>query len=211
MPPSAQVIVRVSNGSNIILGENDRIVKEVTIPCSSQRCASRHGQAEPVAFTFNDQDPFPEAGDQFLSLILPERSPSNPQFPLPFCGPQCLKDYLVYQYLAPGPRVPLTVQTAGEQPEIDPQIINVKKDGDYPFIETQEEFDAAVRKTDNPELTFAPAPENIPSGTKAWIGIAPKAGDYNFELPEPNDQYGKGKPAEDDNYFAEPQADGAGE
>lgn len=114
MPPSAQIIVRASNGSNIILGENDRIVKEVTIPCSSQRCPSRHGQESPVAFTFNDQDPFPEAGDQFLSLILPERSPSNPQYPLPFCGPQCLKDFLVYQYLAPGPRVPLTVQTAGE-------------------------------------------------------------------------------------------------
>lgn len=106
MPPTAQTTVRQANGTEIVLSENDRIVKEVTIPCSSQRCASRHGQSSPVTFTFNDQDQFPETGDQFLSLILPERSPSNPQYPVPFCGPQCLKDFLVYQYLAPGPRVP---------------------------------------------------------------------------------------------------------
>jgi hypothetical protein len=104
MPPSAQVIVRVSNGSNIILGENDRIVKEITVECQSPRCPSRHGQEKPVEFTFNDQDPFPAAGDNFMSLILPERSPSNPGFPLPFCSGQCLKDYLTYAYLAPGPR-----------------------------------------------------------------------------------------------------------
>jgi len=106
MPPAAQVIVRQANGQTLVLSGDDRIVKEVTIPCSSQRCPSRHGQESPVTFTFNDQDPFPEAGDSFMSLILPERSPSNPGFPLPFCGPACARDYLIYQYLAPGPRVP---------------------------------------------------------------------------------------------------------
>lgn len=104
MPPSATVIVRQASGQSLVLSGDDRIVKEVTIPCSSQRCPSRHEQTEPVTFTFNDQDPFPEAGDSFMSLILPERSPSNPGFPLPFCGPACARDYLIYQYLAPGPR-----------------------------------------------------------------------------------------------------------
>lgn len=113
--PTGRVLIRQSNGQTIALYSDDRIVKEVTIECSSQRCASRHGQESPVTFVFNDQDPFPEAGDQFLSLILPERSPSNPQYPLPFCGPQCLKDFLTYQYFAPGPRQPAStenVQTA---------------------------------------------------------------------------------------------------
>ena len=104
MPPSATVIVRQANGESLVLSGDDRIVKEVAIPCSSQRCPSRHEQSEPVTFTFNDQDPFPPEGDNFLSLILPERSPSNLGYPMPFCGPQCLKDFLVYQYLAPGPR-----------------------------------------------------------------------------------------------------------
>jgi hypothetical protein len=102
--PTAQVIVRQANGQSLVLSENDRIVKEVTISCESPRCASRHGQDKPVEFTFNDQDPFPEAGDQFMSLILPERSPSNPQYPRPFCSPTCLRDYLMYAYLAPSPR-----------------------------------------------------------------------------------------------------------
>ena len=128
MPPSATVIVRQANGQSLVLSGDDRIVKEVTIPCSSQRCPSRHEQSEPVTFTFNDQDPFPESGDQFLSLILPERSPSNLGYPVPFCGPQCLRDYLVYQYLAPGPRQPVQVQ----EPLTAEQL-------------------AAVQKTDSPE------------------------------------------------------------
>ena len=120
MPPSATVIVRQANGQSLVLSGDDRIVKEVTIPCSSQRCPSRHEQSEPVTFTFNDQDPFPESGDQFLSLILPERSPSNLGYPLPFCGPQCLRDYLVYQYLAPGPRQSASTENVQPTPEPPP-------------------------------------------------------------------------------------------
>jgi len=102
--PTAQILVRQANGQQIVLSGDDRIVKEITVECQSPRCPSRHGQGKPVEFTFNDQDPFPAAGDNFMSLILPERSPSNPGFPLPFCSGQCLKDYLTYKYLAPGPR-----------------------------------------------------------------------------------------------------------
>ena len=133
--PTAQILVRQANGQTLVLSGDDRIVKEVTIECSSQRCASRHGQPKPVEFTFDDQGAFPESGDQFLSLILPERSPSNPQYPLPFCGPTCLKDFLTYQYFAPGPRQPLTAEqlTGLNSPEFDA--------GGPPNI----------RKTDNPE------------------------------------------------------------
>lgn len=102
--PTAQISVRQANGQTLVLSGDDRIVKEVTITCESPRCAGRHGQDNPVGFTFNDQDPFPEAGDQFMSLVLPDRSPSNPGYPKPFCSAQCLKDYLVYAYLAPSPR-----------------------------------------------------------------------------------------------------------
>ena len=138
MPPSATVIVRQANGESLVLSGDDRIVKEVTIPCSSQRCASRHEQSEPVTFTFNDQDPFPESGDQFLSLILPERSPSNLGYPLPFCGPQCLRDYLVYQYLAPGPRQPVQVQ----EPLTAEQLAG---------LNSNVPSEPPVRKTDSPE------------------------------------------------------------
>jgi len=125
--PTAQVIVRQSNGQSLVLSENDRIVKEVTISCESPRCASRHGQDSPVTFTFNDQDPFPEAGDNFMSLILPERSPSNAQYPRPFCSPTCLRDYLMYAYLAPSPRNPETVSPVTA--EAATQIAESQADG----------------------------------------------------------------------------------
>ena len=144
MPPSAQIIVRQANGQSLVLSENDRIVKEVTIPCSSQRCPSRHGQKSPVSFTFNDQDPFPEAGDQFMSLILPERSPSNPGFPLPFCGPQCLRDYLVYQYFAPSSR------TAGVEQKLDK------------IDERNLATDGLVQKTDSVEYHVDSVPATLP-------------------------------------------------
>lgn len=146
MPPEAQIIVRQANGQSLVLSGDDRIVKEITIPCSSQRCASRHEQESPVEFTFNDQDPFPEAGDQFMSLITPERSPSNPGFPLPFCGPQCLRDYLVYQYLAPGPR----------QPESAEQKLDVI---DARNLATDE----LVRKTDSVEYHVESLPATLPN------------------------------------------------
>lgn len=114
--PSAQLIVKVANGSSILLGPQDRVVKEITINCESNRCAARHNQDKPVEFTFDDGGNFPESGDSFLSLILPARSPVNAQDrPRCFCSAGCLKDYLTYEYVAPGPRVPLTVQTAGVQ------------------------------------------------------------------------------------------------
>jgi hypothetical protein len=140
--PTAQILVRQANGQQIVLSGDDRIVKEITVECQSPRCPSRHGQEKPVEFTFNDQDPFPAAGDNFMSLILPERSPSNPGFPLPFCSGQCLKDYLTYAYLTPGPRIPLTVATAGEQ-----KHELVLEDGDK--IPVSDEVFNLVRKTDN--------------------------------------------------------------
>ena len=75
MPPSAQIIVRQANRQSLVLSENDRIVKEVTIPCSSQRCPSRHGQKLPVSFTFNDQDPFPEVGRSVYVAYLARKKP----------------------------------------------------------------------------------------------------------------------------------------
>lgn len=144
--PTAQILVRQANGQQIVLSGDDRIVKEITVECQSPRCPTRHGSEKPVEFTFNDQDPFPAAGDSFMSLILPERSPSNPGFPMPFCSGQCLKDYLQYKYLAPGPRSNITEeQLAG---------LNSK------------EFEAGgppnVRKTDNAEYHVNSVPATLP-------------------------------------------------
>ena len=129
--PSTQNLVRLSNGQTLLLGPEDKIVKEITIPCESPRCASRRGQDKPVEFTFDDQGTFPEAGDSFISLILPERSPSNPGGPRCFCSPGCVKDYLTYQYMAPGPR----------QPEVTGEL--VQKTDNRPggeFADLQEQY-----------------------------------------------------------------------
>lgn len=169
--PTAQVLIRQQNGQTIVLAEGDRIVKEVTIPCSSQRCPSRHGQESPVTFTFNDQDPFPESGDQFLSLILPERSPSNLGYPLPFCGPQCLRDYLVYQYLAPGPRQPVQVQ----EPLTAEQLAAVQKT-DSPDLYCVTEGNGDCVSTDPRCMHNSPAPPPM-ADVEASIGP--------HDLPEP--------------------------
>lgn len=136
--PSAQLIVKVANGSSILLGPQDRVVKEITINCESNRCAARHNQAKPVDFTFDDGGNFPESGDSFLSLILPARSPSNAQDrPRCFCSAGCLKDYLTYEYVAPGPRQPAPLVEAGSAGVQTGQEIIRKTDNSEPMSAMQ--------------------------------------------------------------------------
>lgn len=99
--PKVTVSVQTAGGQTIVLTEGDRIVKEVTIECNSLRCASRHGQSGPSEVSLIDGQPMPEKGRQWLSLILPETSPQYTPMPPNFCGPQCVKDFLSYQYIAP--------------------------------------------------------------------------------------------------------------
>ncbi len=99
--PRVDVVVKTKDGQAILLTEGDRIEKTVTIECNSQRCASRHGQDKPQEVSLVDGQPMPEAGRQWLSLILPETSPQYTPLPPNFCGPACVRDYLIYDYIAP--------------------------------------------------------------------------------------------------------------
>jgi hypothetical protein len=101
--PKVEISVKTAGGQTIVLSEGDRLVKEVTIECNSGRCASRRGQDKPAEVVVVDEA-LPEAGDQWLSLILPERSPLFAPMPKNFCSPQCVRDFLIYDYIAPGPR-----------------------------------------------------------------------------------------------------------
>ena len=113
--PKVEISVKTVSGQTIVLSQGDRLVKEVTIECNSGRCASRHGQDKPTEVVIVDEK-LPEAGEQWLSLILPEGSPQFEAMPKNFCGPQCVRDFLVYDYIAPGPRTvsePTPEQLAG--------------------------------------------------------------------------------------------------
>lgn len=109
--PSVQIVIHQASGAAIVLSPGDRMEKIVTIECVSQRCASRNALDKPKEVSLTEGEPMPEGGDQWMSLILPERSPQFSPMPPNFCSPQCVKDFLVYQYLAPGPRQP---EVAGE-------------------------------------------------------------------------------------------------
>ena len=100
--PRVEISVKTASGQTIVLSQGDRLVKEVTIECNSGRCASRHGQDKPTEVVIVDEK-LPEAGEQWLSLILPEGSPQFEAMPKNFCGPQCARDFLVYDYIVPGP------------------------------------------------------------------------------------------------------------
>lgn len=102
--PSVQIVIHQASGAAIVLSPGDRLEKIVTIECVSQRCASRNGLDKPKEVSLTEGEPMPEGGDQWMSLILPERSPQFSPMPPNFCSPQCVKDFLVYQYLAPGSR-----------------------------------------------------------------------------------------------------------
>lgn len=99
--PRVNISIQTAGGQTIVLTEGDKIVKEVVIECSSQRCASRHGQDKPQEVALIDGQPMPEEGIQWMSLILPETSPQYTPMPPNFCSPTCVRDFLVYQYLAP--------------------------------------------------------------------------------------------------------------
>lgn len=145
--PSVQIVIHQASGAAIVLSPGDRLEKIVTIECVSQRCASRNGLGKPKEVSLTEGEPMPEGGDQWMSLILPERSPQFSPMPPNFCSPQCVKDFLVYQYLAPGPRQP---EPTAEQISNATDIVRATADG-------REEL---VRKTDNlPEpLTMLPEP-----------------------------------------------------
>jgi|ERR1700689_1727025 len=98
--PRVEVIVKL-NGQSFLLTEGDRIEKTVVIECNSARCASRHGQEKAQEVSLIDGQPMPEAGRQWLSIILPETSPQYTPMPPNFCGPTCARDFLVYDYIAP--------------------------------------------------------------------------------------------------------------
>jgi hypothetical protein len=99
--PRVEVLVKTKDGQSILLTEGDRIEKTVIIECNSQRCASRHGQEKPQEVSLVDGQPMPEAARQWLSLILPETSPQYTPMPPNFCSPSCVRDFLVYDYIAP--------------------------------------------------------------------------------------------------------------
>lgn len=113
--PRVEIALHTSDGQTIVLSEKDRLVKTVVIECCSKRCASRHGQDKPLEVSLVEGEPMPEVGDQWLSLILPERSPQYTPMPPNFCGPQCARDFLIYDYLAPQPRASVSTET--EQPD----------------------------------------------------------------------------------------------
>ena len=123
--PKVEISVKTVSGQTIVLSQGDRLVKEVTIECNSGRCASRHGQDKPTEVVIVDEK-LPEAGEQWLSLILPEGSPQFEAMPKNFCGPQCVRDFLVYDYIAPGPRT-VSVPTPVPVP-IEEAIINAQAD-----------------------------------------------------------------------------------
>ena len=120
--PSVQTILKQANGQTLILYKGDKISHEITISCDSRRCASRNGQDKPQEVTVVDNE-LPPAGDQWLSVILPERSPSYGPLPKNFCSPTCLKDFLVYDYMAPGPRVQTT--DIGSVPLAEPETVEL--------------------------------------------------------------------------------------
>jgi hypothetical protein len=122
--PRVEVLVKLKDGQSILLTEGDLIHKTVVIECCSQRCASRHGQESPQEVSLIDGQPMPAEGRQWLSLILPETSPQYTPMPPNFCSPSCVRDFIVYQYIAPS--------SAG---------VNLPPN----------EYDTPVQKTDSPE------------------------------------------------------------
>ena len=117
--PRVEISIKTAGGETIVLSPEDRLEKVVTIECCSQRCASRHGQDKPLEVSLVEGQPMPDAGEQWLSLILPERSPQYTPMPPNFCSPSCVRDFLMYQYLAPGPRVETVAEYhTQEQPPV---------------------------------------------------------------------------------------------
>jgi hypothetical protein len=100
-----ETTIKTADGQTIILSPADKITREITLECASNRCASRHGQDKPAEVTLLD-DEMPEAGDQWMTLILPSRSPQYSPMPPTFCSGQCVKDFLTYFYQLPSPRNP---------------------------------------------------------------------------------------------------------
>ena len=113
-----ETTVRLADGQVLVLTENDKVEQstQVTIFCDSPRCEARNQVTK--SFTYKPSDvagddfKLPIGSDQFISLVLSVRSPSYNGSPKNFCGPQCIKDFLAYTYIAPPPR------TVSEQPPV---------------------------------------------------------------------------------------------
>lgn len=115
--PRVEISVKTAGGQTIVLSEGDRLEKLVTIECNSKRCASRNGQDKPKEVSIIEGQEMPESGDQWMSLILPDRSPQHTPLPPNFCSSQCVRDFLVYDYIAPTHRAtPETVPSPVTEP-----------------------------------------------------------------------------------------------
>lgn len=143
--PRVEIAVKTKDGQTIVLSPEDRLEKTVTIECNSSRCASRHGQDKPLEVSIVEGEPMPEAGEQWLSLILPEKSPQYTPMPPNFCGPQCARDFLVYDYIAPQHK-----STENEQKQAIENIARQSEAlGEYDkFVEPESQADGCADPAD---------------------------------------------------------------
>lgn len=141
--PRVEIAVKTKDGQTIVLSPEDRLEKTVTIECNSSRCASRHGQDKPQEVSLVEGEPMPDAGEQWMSLILPEKSPQYTPTPPNFCGPQCVRDFLVYDYLAPVKSTP-TVQPDIQAHEQAIQLLKENKGYEQVTYEGRPETSAGL-------------------------------------------------------------------
>lgn len=102
-----RTILVKSSDSTIALSEEElkKAATEtaVTITCSSSRCASRHDADGPKSISWteeaiaSDVSKLPDDFFEFMSL----RIHTTPVTEVAICGPQCLKDFMAYDFVPP--------------------------------------------------------------------------------------------------------------
>jgi hypothetical protein len=99
------VIVTNIDGTETVFTAKDKLRGQTILSfvCDSPRCASRH-EGKATFMTWDEelaQRDISNLPESFFRLIKVQPDPLNGDYNLFFCGPVCVKDYLVYSHVPP--------------------------------------------------------------------------------------------------------------
>jgi hypothetical protein len=119
------VYIKDKEGHVTILTESDTVAEntDVTMTCDSARCASRH-DGKHVEISWNleaiqkDANALSDDFYRLISLLLDSGNQKPTQ--KTFCSPQCVRDFLQYEYVSPlSPREQALLMAQNRQAEIE--------------------------------------------------------------------------------------------
>lgn len=159
-------IVKANDGKQYLFSQEeiDGMTTEtnILIQCDGPKCASRNGLDSPRQVFWNQEEVQQNADkmpDDFFRIFKIGINPGNP-IEVPFCGPQCAKDYIQYSYTPPKSPRETAAQAKQELTdrlkELNPHLTSL---ADGAVCES-------VQKTDNSDLRKVVVNnENIPE----WV------------------------------------------